>query len=68
MNLRLRMAVLTRDGFRCRYCGAEPARAYLQVDHVVPRAAGGQTVLENLVTSCSDCNLGKSDSLLAVPS
>lgn len=58
--------MLARDGFRCRYCGATPHRAYLQIDHVVPRARGGLTIIDNLVTACTDCNSGKSDQLLAV--
>jgi hypothetical protein len=30
-------------------------------DHVVPRSHGGQTGLDNLVTSCSGCNYSKMD-------
>ena len=30
-------------------------------DHVVPRSQGGQTDLDNLVTSCSGCNYSKMD-------
>jgi len=30
-------------------------------DHVVPRSHGGQTDLDNLVTSCSGCNYSKMD-------
>lgn len=36
----------------------------MHVDHIVPRAAGGQDEAQNLVTSCRDCNLEKSDMLL----
>jgi hypothetical protein len=62
----LRFAVLARDGFRCRYCGctaSEPG-VVLQLDHVVPVAAGGATSEDNLVAACADCNLGKSKRLL----
>jgi hypothetical protein len=58
----LRFTVLLRDGFRCRYCGrtaAEPGVG-LHVDHVVPLVAGGATSEDNLMTACSECNLGKS--------
>jgi 5-methylcytosine-specific restriction endonuclease McrA len=58
----LRFTVLLRDGFRCRYCGrtaAEPG-VVLHVDHVVPLVAGGATSEDNLMTACSECNLGKS--------
>ena len=55
----LRFAVLSRDGMKCRYCGA--AGAALHVDHVIPRSRGGQTVMENLVAACALCNAGKGD-------
>jgi hypothetical protein len=59
----LRYKVLRRDGFRCQYCGGTPQDGYvLHVDHVVPRSKGGATTEENLITACSLCNLGKSDS------
>lgn len=57
----IRFAVLNRDGFRCQYCGKTAKAAKLVVDHIVPVAAGGQTVPENLVTACFPCNAGKSD-------
>lgn len=56
----LRFRVFQRDGFRCTYCGRTAAGSELQADHVVPVALGGKTVLDNLVTSCGSCNLGKS--------
>lgn len=67
IGLRLRAYILQRDSFRCVYCGAEPDRFYLQVDHVVPRAAGGKTHPANLVTACSSCNLRKSGRVIEVP-
>jgi 5-methylcytosine-specific restriction endonuclease McrA len=33
----------------------------LHVDHKTAWANGGETVLENLQTLCSKCNIGKSD-------
>ena len=57
----LRFEVLTRDGFRCRYCGATAQDARLHIDHVEPRAKGGSDDLENLVAACADCNHGKGD-------
>ena len=56
----LRFKVLQRDGFRCRYCGRAAPEVRLHIDHVVPVAAGGETVEGNLMTACEDCNLGKS--------
>ena len=63
-SLRLRWHVLQRDHFTCRACGASPAitpSVELHVDHIVPWSKGGETVLENLQTLCSVCNLGKSN-------
>ena len=51
-----RRAILARDGFRCQYCGST---RHLTIDHVVPRSRGGPTSWENVVTSCSACNVKK---------
>lgn len=57
---KLRFDVLSRDGFRCHYCGKGKAEgALLQIDHLVPVARGGRTTLDNLVTACQRCNVGK---------
>ncbi|MCL2817687.1 MAG: HNH endonuclease [Clostridiales bacterium] len=64
VNLRLRFKVMQRDNFKCCICGNAPANdptVHLHVDHIVPWAKGGETVIENLQTLCSKCNLGKSD-------
>lgn len=42
----------------CAYCG-RPKPSTL--DHVYPKSKGGMTVKQNLVASCADCNLRKSD-------
>jgi len=61
----LRFQVFQRDQFRCRYCGVRVEDgAVLHADHVMPQSRGGPTTLENLVTACVDCNLGKSDRVL----
>lgn len=63
-SLRIRWHVLQRDRFTCCACGASPALTPgvdLHVDHVVPWSKGGETVIENLRTLCSRCNLGKSN-------
>lgn len=65
-SLRLRWRVLLRDRFKCCACGASPsdeASVELHVDHVMPWSKGGTTVIENLQTLCSKCNLGKSNLL-----
>lgn len=64
INLRLRFIVMQRDNFKCCSCGRSPSTTSgleLQVDHIIPWSKGGETVLDNLQTLCSDCNLGKSD-------
>ena len=55
----VRFRVLSRDGFTCKYCGAKPPCAVLEVDHVIPVASGGTNAIGNLVTCCEACNLGK---------
>jgi 5-methylcytosine-specific restriction endonuclease McrA len=64
INWRLRFIVMRRDKFKCKSCGRSPAtdgHIILHVDHVVSWDAGGETVLENLQTLCSVCNIGKSN-------
>jgi 5-methylcytosine-specific restriction endonuclease McrA len=56
-----RRALFARDGWRCVYCGSS---GRLTLDHVVPRSRGGDSVWENVVTSCAPCNLRKGDRLL----
>ena len=51
-----RFNLFLRDGFTCQYCGAKGEMTF---DHVVPRARGGKTTWENVVASCSPCNLRK---------
>lgn len=63
-NWRLRFLVMRRDNFRCILCGASPALKpglILHIDHKVPWSKGGETVIENLQTLCSQCNIGKSN-------
>ena len=57
-----RRALFARDGWRCVYCGTSSGR--LTLDHVVPRSRGGDSVWENVVTSCAPCNHKKGDRLL----
>lgn len=62
---RIRWEVLKRDKFHCIYCGYGPEDgAKLEVDHVFPKSKGGESIISNYVTSCKDCNIGKSDNIL----
>ena len=64
INLRLRFKVMARDNFKCCKCGRSPATdptVVLHVDHKYPWVKGGETTMENLETTCKECNLGKGD-------
>ena len=52
-----RRALFARDRWRCQYCGTDDGK--LTLDHVVPRSRGGESIWENVVTSCAPCNLRK---------
>jgi 5-methylcytosine-specific restriction endonuclease McrA len=54
-----RVNVLCRDGYVCQYCGRSASPRELTFDHVVPRAQGGRTHWENIVTACVRCNSNK---------
>lgn len=60
--LDIREAVFERDRYGCVYCGSGRD---LHCDHVHPVARGGGHEMENLVTSCSTCNLSKGSKSLA---
>ena len=59
VSKRLRFEILRRDDFTCRYCGRKPPETELRIDHVLPKALGGTDDPGNLVSSCHDCNSGK---------
>lgn len=64
INLRMRFLVMKRDNFKCCMCGRSPATTVgleLHIDHIIPWSKGGETIIDNLHTLCSDCNLGKSN-------
>lgn len=61
----LRFEVFKRDSFKCQYCGRSAPDVILEIDHIVPVSQGGKNELLNLITSCRDCNRGKSNKLLS---
>jgi len=61
---RMRFEVFKRDGFRCQYCGRTPPDVVLEVDHIIPKATGGQDTIHNYITACVDCNRGKGSTKL----
>ncbi len=63
-GMTLRFAIMKRDKFKCVLCGRSPAKdpaVELEIDHIIPWSKGGETVLENLQTLCTECNNGKRD-------
>lgn len=61
LSKRQRFEIFKRDEFCCQYCGNRPPKVILEIDHIVAVADGGTNDEANLVTSCFDCNRGKSD-------
>lgn len=59
VSTKTRFEVFKRDRFTCAYCGRTPPEVLLHVDHIIPKVDGGPDDIENLVTACQDCNLGK---------
>ncbi len=54
-----RRALLVRDRYTCQYCGVQPGRQHLTIDHVIPRSRGGKTTWDNVVAACKKCNSKK---------
>lgn len=59
-----RRNLFKRDKLECQYCGVTPGSQELTIDHVIPKSQGGQTVWENCVLSCINCNRKKADKTL----
>lgn len=64
-STRRRFEIFKRDDFTCQYCGRRSPDVVLEVDHIVPQSSGGSDDVVNLITSCWECNRGKSDVPLA---
>lgn len=76
-HAKLKIKVHKRDGYVCRYCKTGMLVKYeaylkgqktrkktgLTVDHVIPLSKGGTWSMENLVTSCRDCNAKKANNI-----
>lgn len=54
-----RARVYIRDRYRCQYCGEHKHAKELTLDHILPRAQGGESTPANLVTACVKCNQRK---------
>ena len=66
-EMQVREYVLQRDGRNCQYrqkCkgGKRKNKSLrLELDHIVPKSAGGPYRVSNLITSCKSCNKAKSN-------
>ena len=50
---------------KCQYCGRTPKDGIrLELDHKIPYSRGGKDSFSNLITSCNECNAGKSDKII----
>ena len=59
---KLRKVILIRDGYLCQHClrKGRPTVA-TQVDHVKPKAAGGDDTERNLQSLCAACHEAKTE-------
>jgi 5-methylcytosine-specific restriction endonuclease McrA len=55
---KLRMAILERDDFKCRFCkrGGKGSDYILEVHHIVWRRFQGSDLPFNLMTVCTECH------------
>lgn len=56
-----RRNLFRRDQFTCQYCGRQPGRDELSIDHINPRSHGGKSTWANCVVACLKCNKRKAD-------
>lgn len=57
-----RRAIFEKSGGKCHYCACElTLEGRWHVEHMIPRALGGQSVEDNLVAACAPCNHKKRD-------
>lgn len=56
----LKEEIFKRDNYKCFYCGKDlKDRVGLQIEHLISKYNGGNNQPDNLVTSCSVCNIKK---------
>lgn len=68
ISVELRRQVRTDAGRRCGYCRSSEMLTGmpLEIEHIIPQAAGGPTARENLWLACHRCNEFKADRTQAV--
>jgi 5-methylcytosine-specific restriction endonuclease McrA len=70
---KLRFEIFKRDSFRCFYCGRSSIEdgVTLEIEHINPLDGEKQDWRtanpKELVTSCRDCNAGKTNTILSLP-
>lgn len=58
----LRQQVIERARERCEYCQTQQIIVVaMEIDHIIPESAGGETNLDNLCLACVGCNGFKLD-------
>lgn len=64
---RVAKQIAARDGYACIYCRrtAEATGAPLHLDHLTPKALGGEDAPRNLALACNRCNGAKRDMTLS---
>lgn len=65
ISQKMRFEIFQRDNFTCQYCNRSKADGIkLELDHKTPVSKGGTDDFNNLITSCEDCNQGKSNKII----
>ena len=54
-----RRNIFARDRNSCQYCGKRYPTSELSLDHIIPKSMGGKSIWENMVCSCTKCNVKK---------
>lgn len=54
-----RFQILERDWFSCKFCWRKPPFVQLEVDHIIPKKEWWNDSVDNLHTTCFDCNRWK---------
>jgi len=64
----LRRQIAEHFAHCCAYCRTAECLtvAIFEVEHILPRSAGGQTIFENICFACPTCNRYKADRVTAV--
>jgi hypothetical protein len=62
ISVSLQKAVRQHFHYCCAYCHTAESliATTFEIEHIVPKSAGGYTILENLCLSCPHCNRHKS--------